>query len=151
MVGERPELSVVDGGISEGRQRLFGLWSDLGQPPGLPFDFRAHNLQPGGLPPERGGASFEHRVVASAGAGSTPIKGLTVNGNYATTRSNTSGDASSSNNRMSQGNVFLQYMFRKLYFAAGYSRLLQGFSSTGNPPNVVSSYYVGVSRWFNFF
>ena len=43
------------------------------------------------------------------------------------------------------------YQFRKLGFQAGYSRLVQGFSVTGTPPTMVGSFYVGVSRWFNFF
>jgi hypothetical protein len=131
-------------GVSAGysRARGSGILTSQGitaVPPGVP------------APESPIGFIFYGGTTYSLGAGSTPIKGLTLNGNYATTRSNTSSDASSSNNRMSQGNVFVQYMFRKVYFTAGYSRLLQGFSSTGNPPNVVSSYYVGVSRWFNFF
>jgi hypothetical protein len=38
-----------------------------------------------------------------------------------------------------------------LYFNSGYARLEQGFSNSGTPPEVVSSFYIGVSRWFNFF
>ncbi len=85
------------------------------------------------------------------GAGSAPVKGLSINASYAKTRSNTLNGTSSSNNLTTQGNVFMQYMFRKMYFAAGYSRLLQGFSATGQPPVWVSSYYAGISRWFNLF
>lgn len=85
------------------------------------------------------------------GAGSAPVKGLSINGSYAKTRSNTLNGVSSSSNLTTQSNVYMQYLFRKVYFAAGYSRLLQGFSLTGQPPVWVSSYYVGISRWFNFF
>ncbi|HEV2349608.1 MAG TPA: hypothetical protein VG028_07170 [Terriglobia bacterium] len=92
-----------------------------------------------------GGTSY------SFGLGSTPIRGLTINGNYVKTRSNTMNGTVSSNNLMTQGNVFVQYKFRKVYFTSGYSRLLQGFSSLATPPNLVGSYYVGVSRWFSFF
>ncbi len=94
---------------------------------------------------------FYGGTTYSFGAGSTPLRGLTISGNYARTRSNTQNGSLSSNNLTEQGNVFVQYLFRKVYFTAGYSRLLQGFSATGIPPNMVASYYAGVSRWFNFF
>ena len=45
----------------------------------------------------------------------------------------------------------MTYHFRKLDFSAGYSRLVQGFSLSGTPPTMVGSFYVGISRWFNFF
>jgi hypothetical protein len=45
----------------------------------------------------------------------------------------------------------MQYQFRKLNFDSGYSRLEQGFTGSGTGPEVVSSFYIGVSRWFNFF
>ncbi len=45
----------------------------------------------------------------------------------------------------------MTYNVRKLNFNAGYSRLVQGFSLSGTPPATVGSFYVGVSRWFNFF
>jgi hypothetical protein len=34
---------------------------------------------------------------------------------------------------------------------SGYARLEQGFSGSGLPTEIISSYYMGVSRWFNFF
>ena len=51
----------------------------------------------------------------------------------------------------SQYNALIQYQVRKLNFISGYARLEQGFSITGTQPEVVSSYYMGISRWFNFF
>lgn len=130
-------------GVSAGysRARGSGVFTGAGitpippevPPPLIPTDFIFY-----------GGTTY------TFGAGSTPIRGLTINGNYARTRSNTQSGSASSNNLMTQGNVFMQYMFRKVYFTSGYSRLLQGFSSLGVPPNLVGSYYIGVSRWFNF-
>jgi hypothetical protein len=38
-----------------------------------------------------------------------------------------------------------------LNFVSGYARLEQGFSSAGTRPEVISSYYMGISRWFHFF
>jgi hypothetical protein len=48
-------------------------------------------------------------------------------------------------------NAYLQYKIRKIYLNAGYSRLDQSLSASGGPPVKVTSYYVGLSRWFNFF
>jgi hypothetical protein len=45
----------------------------------------------------------------------------------------------------------MQYQFRKMYFTGGYAQLSQGFSVSGIAPSTVSSFYIGVSRWFNFF
>ena len=54
-------------------------------------------------------------------------------------------------NQNNEFNALIQYQFRKLNFNSGYSRLEQGFSGSGTPPEVISSFYIGVSRWFNFF
>jgi len=48
-------------------------------------------------------------------------------------------------------NTLVQYQYRKLNFISGYDRLEQGFSGSGTPPEVISTYYFGVSRWFSFF
>jgi len=93
---------------------------------------------------------FYGGTTYTLGAGSTPVRGLTINGNFSRTMSSTLSGEAASNNLMTQGNAFVQYMFRKVYFTSGYSRLLQGFSALGVPPNLVGSYYIGVSRWFNF-
>jgi hypothetical protein len=87
----------------------------------------------------------------SAGVGSTPVRGLTFSGSYVNSRSNTVNGALASNNKMEQANAYLTYRFRKVYFNAGYSRLLQGFSGTELPPALLNTYYVGVSRWFKVF
>ena len=94
---------------------------------------------------------FYGGTTYSFGLGSTPIRGLTISATFSRTRSNTLDTAGSSNNISEQGNAYVQYLFRKVYFTSGYSRLLQGFSATGLPPTMVASYYFGVSRWFNFF
>ena len=87
----------------------------------------------------------------SAGVGGMPIRGLTFSGNFAKTRSNTVNGSLSSNNDTKEANVYLQYKFRKVFFTAGYSRLVQGFSASTLAPAMVSTYYFGLSRWFNFF
>jgi hypothetical protein len=87
----------------------------------------------------------------SFGLGSTPIKKLIISAAYAKSNSNTFSDTLASTNKNEIFNALIQYNFRKMYFTGGYSRLNQGFSLSGLPPQMVSSFYVGVSRWFNFF
>jgi len=86
----------------------------------------------------------------SFGLSSSPVRNLIMAATYARADSNTAGTITSTNNS-TQFNTLLQYQFRKLNYISGYSRLQQGFSGSGTPPQVISSFYVGVSRWFNFF
>jgi len=69
---------------------------------------------------------------------------------YAQALADTQANSVSSNNRTSQLNTYLQYRFRKIYFTAGFSKLTQSFSSNASLPAMVGSYYLGLSRWFNF-
>jgi hypothetical protein len=86
---------------------------------------------------------------------STPAKGLILSASWAKALSNTTSATTTtplvSFNQSSQFNSFVQYQYRKLYFNSGYARLEQGFSVSGNKPEIISSYYMGISRWFNFF
>lgn len=45
----------------------------------------------------------------------------------------------------------MQYRLRKIFVNGGYTRLAQSVTTTGGTPLVVMSYYIGFSRWFNFF
>jgi hypothetical protein len=87
----------------------------------------------------------------SVGLGSSPLRGLTLSANYGKGLSGTQGSLTTSNNNSDSMFFLMLYHFRKLSFQAGYSRLLQGFSTSNAPPVVAGSYYVGVMRWFNFF
>ncbi len=100
---------------------------------------------PPGLVSLFGGKSY------SIGVSSTPIKKLILAGTYARSTSNTFSNSISSANENSQYNVLLQYRLRKLNLISGYARMEQGFGSTGSKPEIISSYYMGISRWFNFF
>jgi hypothetical protein len=86
----------------------------------------------------------------SLSVSSTPVRRLTVAAAYAHANIDTSYGAAYWS-KTEQYYALVQYHFRKMSFIGGYSRLLQGFSSAGTPPAVVSSYYMGVSRWFNIF
>ena len=83
--------------------------------------------------------------------GATPIRGLTISASYSRSLTNTEGNSISSNNRNEQLNCRVQYLIRKIYFQAGYLRLVQGFSQSEVAPVNISSVYVGLQRWFTFF
>jgi hypothetical protein len=100
---------------------------------------------PSGLVSLFGGDSY------SFGLSSTPVKKLVIAAAYAKSTSNTSSDAITSANQNNQLNALIQYQYRKLNFTSGYARLEQGFSASGTQPQVISSFYIGASRWFNFF
>jgi predicted porin len=82
---------------------------------------------------------------------STPLKNLGLSASYSNSNSNSSTNSVNSQNTSNQFNALAQYHVRKIFLLSGYSRLQQGFSATGTAPQVISSFYVGVSRWFNFF
>ena len=87
----------------------------------------------------------------SAGLASNPKRRLTIAGSFARAYGNSNVLGVLSANNTEQINVLLQYQFRKMYLTGGYSRLNQGFSASGTPPEKISAFYFGVSRWFNFF
>lgn len=87
----------------------------------------------------------------SVGVSSTPVRKLILTAAYARSSSNTSSGGITSMNQNDQFNAIIQYQVRKLSFTSGFARLEQGFSQSGTVPEVISSYYVGVSRWFKFF
>jgi hypothetical protein len=100
---------------------------------------------PGNLLILYGGQSYSFSVSSS------PVRRFTIAGAFSHASLNTNNGGAASWNKTEQFNTQIQYQFRKMYFTGGYTRLLQGFSATGAPPNVVSSFFLGVSRWFNFF
>ncbi len=87
----------------------------------------------------------------SVGLSSTPTKKLILAASFSKSLSNTTNSSVNSTNETSEFNTLVQYRFRKLSFTSGYSRLQQGFSVSGTSPEIVGTYYAGVSRWFNFF
>jgi hypothetical protein len=94
---------------------------------------------------------FYNGKAYSGGFGAHPTRALTLSLTYAKALSGTQSTSTTSNNNNENLNFLVTYNFRKLSLISGYSRLVQGFSLTGTPPALVGSYYVGISRWFNFF
>jgi hypothetical protein len=87
----------------------------------------------------------------SFGFGTNPVKKLTFGAAYARANNNSLYDSVTSNSSTSEYNTLLQYQFRKVYFTAGFTRMQQGFNTSTSGPAVISSFYIGLSRWFNFF
>ena len=87
----------------------------------------------------------------SFGAGGSPIRGLTFNATFVNTLSNTGEVGGNSRNSSQTANFYMDYKFRKMNFHAGYTRTFQGFSLSNTREQLVTSYYFGISRWFNFF
>jgi hypothetical protein len=92
-----------------------------------------------------GGTSY------SGAVSSAPIRGLTMSAGYSKSNSNTSGSGLATISQNEQYNAIIQYQVRKMGFTSGFARLEQGFGGSATPPQILSSYYAGITRWFNFF
>lgn len=87
----------------------------------------------------------------SFGVGATPVRGLSLSLSYSQARSSTANGSLNSNDNTAQLTARILYLVRKIYFQAGYARLVQGFSGSGAPPSMLGSFYFGLTRWFSFF
>ncbi|MGO8796258.1 MAG: hypothetical protein ACLQLC_15665 [Candidatus Sulfotelmatobacter sp.] len=87
----------------------------------------------------------------SVSVSSNPMRRLTFGASYAKSITDGSVLGVTSSNDSKMINAIFQYQFRKMYLNGGYSNLVQGFSQSGLAPENISSFYIGVSRWFNFF
>lgn len=83
------------------------------------------------------------------GVSVTPVKRLSVAGTFSRAISDTIASTSSHNNT-EIFNAQLQYRLRRIGLQAGYTRFTQGISAIGAPVNN-TSYFVGMTRWFDFF
>lgn len=79
----------------------------------------------------------------------TPIKRMTISGSFSRAISNTLA-ATNSHNNTEVFNAQMQYHLRRIGLQAGYLRFTQGISAIGAPANT-TSYFVGMTRWFDFF
>ena len=115
--------------------------------------FSAGGLLP--LPPLPG--QLNSNLVLFSGhsyAGSfsiTPLRRLTLTGSYNRSFNNTLADLIASRNNTDLVYGQLHYRLRRIELLAGFSKITQGISASGTPPGSVTSYYGGVSRWFDFF
>ena len=90
-----------------------------------------------------GGTSY------GGGISATPIRRMILSGSFSRAISNTVGPTISHNNT-EIFNAQLQYHLRRIGLQAGYTRFEQGISAAGAPANT-TSYFAGITRWFDFF
>jgi len=90
-----------------------------------------------------GGTSY------GGGISLTPVRRLVLAGSFNRAISNTVGQTISHNNT-EIFNAQLQYHLRRIGVQGGYTRFTQGISAVGAPANT-TSYFIGISRWFDFF
>jgi hypothetical protein len=104
-----------------------------------------------GLPPTPGVNNFITFSGDSYGGGMsmTPIKRMVLSGSYSRAISNTLGTTLSHNDSEIY-NAQLQYHLRRISLQSGYTRFTQGISAVGAPAST-TSYFVGFTRWFDFF
>jgi hypothetical protein len=83
------------------------------------------------------------------GVSLTPVRRMSISGAFSRGISNTLA-ATTSHNDTEVYNAQLQYHLRRIGLQAGYLRFTQGISAIGAPATS-TSYFVGFTRWFNFF
>ena len=83
------------------------------------------------------------------GVSVTPLRRLSISGSFSRAISNTI-SATNSHNNTQIFNAQLQYHLRRIGLQAGYTRFTQGISAIGAPVNN-TAYFVGMTRWFDFF
>jgi hypothetical protein len=107
---------------------------------------------PGNLPPSVVGAftSYDSRGWGF-NAGANPIRRLTVSAGYSKSDGHTLDPllTTATDNELING--IMQYRLRKIFLNTGYTRLRQSVGAAGSKPIDVTTYFVGFSRWFNFF
>jgi hypothetical protein len=81
----------------------------------------------------------------------TPIRHVQASLSYVKARSDTSNQGIASWNNLEEKNAYVSYQFRQIGIQGGYTQFTQGFSASGTAPASVSSFSIGVYRWFNFF
>jgi hypothetical protein len=84
-------------------------------------------------------------------AGTQPTRRLTVSAAYAKSNGSTVDPFQSVFTNNTLLNVIMQYRVRKIFVNGGYTRLQQTVGTPGTPPLDVTTYFIGFSRWFNFF
>ncbi len=81
----------------------------------------------------------------------SPFARMVITGTYNRSLSNTLSFGIPSRNDTEIIFGQMQYRLRRISLLAGYTRFSQGFTALGPTAAPVTSYYAGISRWFNFF
>ncbi len=85
------------------------------------------------------------------GLGASPVRRLVVNVSYSKSNGSTLDPILALYTNNTLINSSMTYRMRKLFLNGGYTRLAQDLGVEGTMPVHVTSYYIGISRWFNFF
>ena len=108
--------------------------------------------QSGNLPPAAVGAPTSYDSQGwGFNAGANPIRRLTVSAGYSKSDGHTIDPllTTATDNELING--IMQYRLRKIFLNAGYTRLRQSVGAVGSKPIDATTYFIGFSRWFNFF
>ncbi len=87
----------------------------------------------------------------SATASTQLFRVLTLSGSYTKVSSNSIRNEIGTLNNGERYNARVTVRMRRLYLIGGYDRAIQESSVVPGGPQVVNSYYVSLSRWFNVF
>ncbi|MGA8501118.1 MAG: hypothetical protein WB683_06190 [Candidatus Sulfotelmatobacter sp.] len=87
----------------------------------------------------------------SASVFANPTHGMLLSASYVRAVDDIFGNSTASRNSNGQLIVQFQHKFRQLWLQGGYFKLNQAISVSGQPPLMSGSFYIGISRWFNFF
>jgi hypothetical protein len=85
------------------------------------------------------------------GISTTPLRRLVLSATFNRAISDTLGSDIPSRNNTEIFNTQLQYHLRRIGLQAGFTKFSQGISAIGGPPATSNAFFVGISRWFDFF
>lgn len=132
--------------------RRFSITGNYSQSNGVSV-LSSNGLTP--LPPEPGvienGAIVFNGRSYGGGISTTPIRRLVLTASYSHAISTTLSNDVNSHNSTEIFNSQLQYHLRRIGLLAGFTRFSQGIGAVGPTTGPANSYFVGVSRWFDFF
>jgi hypothetical protein len=86
----------------------------------------------------------------SLGASIHPTGRLNISADYVRNTYTTQNDQLSSENRVKQAQVIVDYFYRQMHFIGGYSYLYQAIGTGGTPADF-QTVFIGVTRHFDFF
>jgi hypothetical protein len=107
------------------------------------------NLPPSALPPGSV-IVFDSRAYGFSGS-AAPTRRLSLSLGYSQSNGDTVDPLASTFSDNTLLNGLIQYRLRKIYVNGGYTHLKQSVGTPGTAPITVTNYYIGISRWFNFF
>ena len=128
--------------------RRLTLTGNYGKADGVSF-LGAGSLIPVTSTPGVIGLITTNGTTYGGGISVTPMRRMVLSGSFNRAISDTVA-ATVSHNNLEIFNAQMQYHLRRIGLQAGYTRFTQGISAAGLPANT-TSYFVGISRWFDFF